>query len=460
MRVSEWFRWKGKRLSKGLVKRLFTLGLSRVARALRDKTFSSEEISRQIFFDVVLKGSAALKKHLSVDELNFTKVDGCSHKDARHYYCYGIADEIMKAGVAALHWDELLEGPDPKPSTDQTDQNLTRIVGERVKAEQELWIRKLTEHMINLICLAEDNRDDVFRALIAAQSLDDHLGLDNDFKEFFACSNANNRHSIGWYSQIIAAAQKSGGNIKLPLFAALVDPQNLPKPGRILLSIRERFKCALTHATPEEKIVLRFSYSAGFSESSRSIHAIIQDRPARESISEEIGGRFSEVGLLSVHILWRIYSLCGIKPSGFSKQLLDSLHNHPESISPSVIGKMQQEFFPGDLVLAMGDPAEILRCNKSKYGYTSVRIRYLARSPLPDIVEDEFPVRYIALLVASKNIQEFMMTQVERMPAHLQSDVRAMFSKATHEQFLSSAKGAILDMHKSGALYAFFRKRA
>jgi hypothetical protein len=454
MRVHEWLKWKGKKVSNQLVKHLFALGLTKAATTLRDYSFSSKEISRQISLEILFKGPAALKKCLGLDESYFAMVDGCAHRDAKQFYCYGIADEIFRVAIAALQWDQLLEGSDFVPGGNPIEKNIDRVVHERTKAEQEMWIRKLTEHLINLICLGDNQRDGVFRAVLAAQSLDDHLGLDKDFRDFYACRNENNLHSVMRYARIIEDVQRKEGAKVLPLFADSINSNKLPPAGRVLSSVRERFKLALKKATPEEKLALRLSYSAGFSESSRAIHATVQDRPAQRSTSKEIDGRLSEVGLLSAHILKRMYSICSMQPSGLSRQMINALH-HPESIAPKIVGKVQQEYSQGDIVLVMGDPAEVLRCMESEYGYTSVRVKYLAKPPLPEIPEDEFPSSYVQLLVAAKDIKEFMLAQVDKMPAHLQSDVRELFSKGTPEQLLHGAREAILDMHKSGALRVF-----
>jgi hypothetical protein len=113
---------------------------------------------------------------------------------------------------------------------------------------------------------------------------------------------------------------------------------------------------------------------------------------------------------------------------------------------------MEQEFAVGDLVLAMGDPAEVLRTNKGPFGYTSVRIRYLDRPPLPEIREDEFPARYVTLLVPASNLRESMLTQVENMPAAVRDTVRERVSKASPEQLMDEARAALVEMHKSGLL--------
>ena len=455
MRPQDWIKIKSKRLTKAIVRQLFRIGLQNLANALKDRMFTEDESSREISRDTLLKGPTALKRHLNLDEETFLRVDGPFQRDARAYYCYGVADEILKAGVAAIHWEELLEGPNPDPATTSHDKNITRVVVERVRAEQEMWIRKLTEHLINLICLSNNNKEPVFRALLAAQCLDDHAGLDLDFQEFFACRNENNRYSINMYAKIIAEIQTKENLRPLPLFAAAINPDRLPHPGKLLLSVRARFKKALTLATLEEKIALRLSYASGFSESSRTIHATIQDRPAQQSDLEEIAGRLGEVGLLAAHILSRVFSLCAIQPAGFTKQLLDAI-SHPQSIAPALIATAEREFFAGDLGLLTGEVVQVIKTSKSTFGYTSVRVRYLSRSPLPGILEDEFPAKYFSPIVAAKDVRAFMLKQIPRMPVDVREIVRESLKNASDEKMLEAAKNALLEMHKSGVFAKMF----
>jgi len=459
MRPKEWMRVRGKRLSKKIVCALFDIGLRKFAQSFRSHAFSVDEIHRQISHDILLKGPGELKRRLGVDEDSFRFVDGPEHRDAREYYCYGVADEIMKVGVAAIHWEELLEGPDPDPAVTSINKNIARVVIERVCSEQEMWVRKLTEHLLNLICLSSHNTEPVFRAFVAAQSLDDHLGLDLDFQDFYACRNENNRYSINSYATIIDQIQARENVRPLPLFAGVLNPSALPRPGQVLQGVRKRFKKALLIATREEKIALRLSYAAGFSESSRSIHALIQDRPKQKVEQKEIAARFNEVGLIATHMLNRMYTLCSIKPEGFSKQIIDSI-SHPESNAPALFRQIEQQFQPGDFVLLTGQVAQVIRTNTSPFGYTSVRARYLSQPLLPNVHEDEFPAKYLRLIIPVNGVREFMVNQVGRMPAELQKIVRESLINTDDSLLIESVKTALVQMHKDGVFSDWRRRKA
>lgn len=60
----------------------------------------------------------------------------------------------------------------------------------------------------------------------------------------------------------------------------------------------------------------------------------------------------------------------------------------------------------GDFVLAYGDLAEVVKVNKTKFGYRSFRVKYLERAPIPNIPVDEMPARYVKLYQKRKPIAD------------------------------------------------------
>lgn len=54
--------------------------------------------------------------------------------------------------------------------------------------------------------------------------------------------------------------------------------------------------------------------------------------------------------------------------------------------------------------MAYGDLAEVVKVNKTVFGYRSFRVKYLERPPIPSIPVDEMPARYVQLYQKRKTI--------------------------------------------------------
>ena len=70
-----------------------------------------------------------------------------------------------------------------------------------------------------------------------------------------------------------------------------------------------------------------------------------------------------------------------------------------------------------DLVLAYNDLAEIIDARRSSFAYTSYRVRYLGKPPLPEMPEDWLPSEDNVKLVGKRNIREFYKRNLERFPS-------------------------------------------
>ena len=54
--------------------------------------------------------------------------------------------------------------------------------------------------------------------------------------------------------------------------------------------------------------------------------------------------------------------------------------------------------------MAYGDLAEVVKVNKTVFGYRSFRVKYLEKAPIPSIPVDEMPARYVQLYQKRKTI--------------------------------------------------------
>lgn len=135
-----------------------------------------------------------------MDEYGYRFGAGTSYADARAYYVFGVLNEVIKAGTAMVRWKEVMEDPREGRERDAEEQDhIGRLILEAIVDEQHIWMRKLAEILINLICFSQTNDQEYYRALMAATQLEAYLGLQGDFRDFYSFENRNVNHSIDFW---------------------------------------------------------------------------------------------------------------------------------------------------------------------------------------------------------------------------------------------------------------------
>lgn len=213
----------------------------------------------------------ALRKALPMTEDHYTQRVGYTQNDPRAFFLYGCLDEVYKASAASLQWAEFLGAHEDELRVP----HVTRIVTDRVLDEQDLWSRKLTEVLADLILFGSTNEQEYHRIYLGCRWLSAYLGLQSDFREFYGCRNLNADDSIADAVRTIEAAQKRVDSTKLWFLHVPILSGKLPRPGTIFRSARERYKQAVLLASADQKLTLGVSYEMGHSVPSRAIHASV-----------------------------------------------------------------------------------------------------------------------------------------------------------------------------------------
>ena len=353
----------------------------------RTRRREREANRRQFGATFLPRGITELRRELGVDEQLYERVGPLAIGDARSYYLYGVLDDLMAATMALMGWEEDLvdledEGDNLVGDISSSEsRNLQRSVIAYFVDEQALWIRKTSEHLVDLICFGKANTDDGYRCYLAAAQLDAYLGLLQDFREFYSCDNRNISESIS----ICAKEAERLSGAKPWFLRQSVNSQSLPRPGGVFASARNRYKQALQLATQGEKVALGGTYETIYSRSSRSLHANVGG--ARDNYSKrDLKRNASHVSLLVSHALVRSYELAGVRPIGVTSSLSDMLLNDKTDAPGLFRQQMEGECAVGDLVAVFGSLAHVASISESSYGYRSAKVSYVSRPPIPDIV--------------------------------------------------------------------------
>ncbi len=400
-----------------------------------------DDLDRSKFFtSICTRATDELRQALKIDEQTYRIIAGYGYSYPRDYYLYGLLDEIEKAGVALIQYEGFLSGEKADPAD-----RIGRNVLTSALDEQALWIRKLTEILVEVLLFQQTNQDSHFRHYLLLKEFDAYRKLNSDFKEFFCVENRNISYTLGRLRAEIARLQSN---------ASFLNQCWYIKPNKKGLRLESsdfmtRFKAVIKNCTPSQKIVLGLSYETAYSRPSRGVHVNIGGATYTidpRSFERNIG----QIGLLAAHVLLISKQLIKVRPKGLLGQLsrVFRTNTYPKELLRQATKPRIEK---GDFVLAYGDLAEVVDLWTSPFGYRSFRIKYLSKPPLPGIDEDKFPARYVRLLVKRKE----MAKQVESV---IRKDVPD--AKIGRKGLHQSLRKTVVELWQQGILQQMIQRRA
>ena len=236
------------------------LGINRIRRSLA-KAIDPKEPERDpkwdIPIDVSLKGGAALRELLGVDEESYLYAAGQSWADPRSYVLYTALDEVDKTAMYLLRIRELLSGPTVSPLDDRMSRQLITHLLE----EQRGRVRRLLEALVVLVLFETTNEQAYYRHLLLLEGLNDYLSSNSDLEEFYGARSANIDdsidHQMEWIREVedeIDLARTWYARSEGPLPA-----RDKLKPGFVLSSVRARVRQAIPSMTDSERLLFGYS---------------------------------------------------------------------------------------------------------------------------------------------------------------------------------------------------------
>jgi hypothetical protein len=357
---------------------------------------------RATWVGLLIDGGVELRNSLPVDEVGFLRVVGRSHHDARAYYMYSVADELMAASAAVFRWLELLEKMEEPGATSD------RFWTESIADEQSFRIRKLVEILTDLINFRQTNEQPYYRHMLLLKDLRAARSTQRDLLQFYACPNENIASQVRRLAEDSAAVEAAGDidladcwylPRKTPMSAAALATVS---PGRVFSSARDRLKTALKQASADEKLALGISYDRLYARVSGDIHFTPAGK--LDVDVEAVSVATDQCGILGLQVLVAVQRLLGEAPGERNQAVRRLLDNNPY---PSELSDAMTRGTAcvGDFVLAYGDLAEVLDTAESEFGYRSYKVFYLDESPMPDITADWFPAQNVRVLFTRKGLE-------------------------------------------------------
>jgi hypothetical protein len=296
----------------------------------------------------------------------------------RNQFIYSILNELEQVTLALSVSEETIGQQLDTSDYDEMRLRITANTYSVVQREHCLHIRRLTEALVDLISFCQTNSSAYFIHYLLYADLEELQKDNHDLKEYFSCESQEIHDSIVNTMAKIAAIE-----VSLDLQECWYLKGNYPKPsGKAQpASFISRFNNAISTATRSERLALGFYYGRAYRESSRSIHLRIVGQSSLKAF-DDIQFQRVQISLLAANCLNRCYQLLGIRShspkggdSGLStvlrKARFTEVHN---AFIPPDIAK-------GDFVVVSHSLYEVVASAKSKFGYKSYKLSYLAGPP-------------------------------------------------------------------------------
>lgn len=348
------------------------------------------------YLSVGVQGADELRKELGLDELNFRRLAPNLNQKPKQYFLYRVLDEIQKAALKIFDWKESLSGIEPD--------KMQRIDYETIIDDQQFRARKLAEVLVDAILFSTTDDQAHYGDYFFLHELNECARSQEDRYEFFSHHNKNSEWNANWLCEEIRKLEKAGLDPKSRWYVKDGNVLNEKWKKRVpFSSFRDRYKKILPIALPSEFNTIGKSYIHVYS-MSKDVHFTPHDTSSSFD-EEQIFRGVDRVGLLILALIIRCQLLLGCVPEGINKRYreMHDSNTAPAELAQSLKTKPAET---GDIVWVHGDYAEVLDVTMSKYGYPAYHVKYIERSPLPDVPEDWFAGFEVKLVAKKEKVEK------------------------------------------------------
>lgn len=371
---------------------------------------NEDEERHEMFTKIAIKSVAELRKHLDLNSTDSGRIYPIYTPKARDYVISGMLNEVEKAAISSMLTSNFILESNAEEIAEEQKKEQDKIKAEMPELENSifqsridemvLWERKLTEQLVDIIGFRHICKDDYYRHYILLREMERLEKISSDFKHYHGAKNRNIEYQLTnlrreadqmmtkldpakcWYVE--AAASKKNARYKIASF-------------------KQRLDRVLPWMTPNQRLMAGISYES-YSIQSSNLHPgqakIKDEKPSMKTLDSH----FMRVTMLSAEVVFGAMDAMSIhNKKGWLGDLAKA--NKSNTYPATLIAKLTNPGIEkGDFVLAYGDLAEVVKVNKTVFGYRSFRVKYLERPPIPSIPVDEMPARYVQLYQKRKTI--------------------------------------------------------
>lgn len=406
---------------------------------------------------------------LKINEASYRWLKNIGHNDACSFYLYSMVSEVLKAAISNMRTLEFIKDsmeeekycPKAKMRLSESTKDkklayIDRAIFEGFDDEQNLWRRKLSECLSNLICFTTTNEEPYFKLFIAANELSDLLFANDDFLEFFDCKIENINLQCQETFNIIQNVSKSMRKDECWFLKNNFKFDKIPTNGDFMQSYRQVFLKSFTLAEKGEKNVLGFTYQVGYGGMSKTAH-FSTEGPSRDIDFERLTSGITAISITGYYVLRRAYEIYKVTPSEIGQKIFRELVEGTGAIQSHFLSTVR-DYEQGDLLTTGNDLVEVLQVKTSKYGYKSYYVRYLVNPAIQSIEKEWLPARYIYKRIVKKSkVRDYYRDILKRNPDK-EKEI-AMIMQMSDEQLFESMKRVFVELAKHGILQNSLREQ-
>lgn len=373
---------------------------------------SDDKKRHEIFTRMAIKSVAELRKHLDPNSIDTGRIYPLYIPKARDYVISGMMNEVEKAAISSMLTSNFILESNAQVITDEQRKEQEKMKAEMPELEGNiyqsridemvLWERKLTEQLVDIVGFRHVRKDDYYRHYALLREMERLEKISSDFKHYHGAENKNIEHQL---TDLKNEADELLAKLD-PVKCWYVEAASSKKNARYkIASFKLRLDRVLPWMTPNQRLMAGISYGE-YSVQSSNLH------PGQAKIKDEkptmkaLDNHFMRVTMLSAEVVIGAMDAMSMhNKKGWLGNLAKA--NKANTYPATLIDKLTKPGIEkGDFVLAYGDLAEVVKVNKTTFGYRSFRVRYLERAPIPSIPIDEMPARYVKLYQKRKPIAD------------------------------------------------------
>lgn len=337
-----------------------------------------KDINDEIY-SFCIKGAEEIRKKLRINERSFDILQRAHNSRKRDFYIYAALDEIEKLGLIVHRMGETLSEYHEPEANDEVGKRLFRNILTAINDEQSLYIRRLTELLIELICFSKVNKHEYYDHYLLYRELNQCYRRKIDLKDFYNCENKNIQKRI----ELLKASISEGEKLILLSDCWYLQKDkktSLPRPNGEALFEADSLtllKRVIPIANKDERVAL-LDYETAFRQPSRSIHLNIGGmKPVvtYDGLKTQIVrlGPLASLCLIRCRRLQRIRTTNGIVAS-LAKNYPFKQYTERTYRAYTNPGIVKGDFV---VVRSLNLLGEVIETKKSDFGYRSFKVRFL-----------------------------------------------------------------------------------
>ena len=350
--------------------------------------------------DIGLNGSKLIRGKLAIDEEKYRSNVLFSDKPYKDLFLYAVLDEIQKAAISLLKWNEFFSGGNPKEMNEIQSQ-IYRLTLQSTFEEQSLRNRKLIELIVDILLFLKTNESIYYKDYIYLHQLIEIEFEKSDIKEFY---NINNESYCGVIEKFKKEIQKLESNgLELDKRWYLKEKKNITEQKKVKLSsFKQKYIKLACNNNSDMVAVLGFSYNQVYSDS-KYLHYNPHNALSKYNENEWISNG-NRTAFLIINAIQSLEKLVNFKViTNLNKEYAEIVKkNNSEIFKETVLKRIEIN----DYVLANNDLGKVIDISTSKYNLKAYKVKMIDGISFDTYIENWFMPQRLQVIGNKNSIIE------------------------------------------------------